>query len=136
MGKTSRPMRANRGKMKKIRLSLRPALIMLLFALPAGAAFGQSRIPKETDNYLQITGQTGLGGLDRVSVVFFEVPDTVTSTLYFAVRSPEKADDKEPFVSSLEIQKISPSSVSCFSEAKYIAANGEDVQSSRRVGSL
>jgi hypothetical protein len=52
-------------------------------------AHGQSRIPSETDNYLQVVGQSGLGGLDTVNVVFFEIPDTVTATLHFAIRSPE-----------------------------------------------
>ena len=63
--------------------------LVLSLAMLSATAFAQSRIPKETSNYLQVTGQTGLGGLDTVNVVFFEIPDTVTSTLYFAIRSPE-----------------------------------------------
>lgn len=51
-------------------------------------AFAQSRIPQETYNWLQVTGQPGLGSLDSVMVAFFEVPDTETSTLYFAIRHP------------------------------------------------
>jgi hypothetical protein len=69
-------------------------LLLILFFLMTlsmftTTAFAQSRIPKETSNYLQVTGVTADGGLDTVNVAFFEVPDTVTSTLYFAIRSPE-----------------------------------------------
>jgi len=72
---------------------MRKLLRILLFTsclpLLAVTGFAQSRIPNETNNYLQVTGQSGLGGLDTANVVFFEIPDTVTSTLYFAIRSPE-----------------------------------------------
>lgn len=76
----------NRRNMRKL-LFILPLILSL--SMLSATAFAQSRIPKESSNYLQITGQTGLGGLDTVNVVFFEIPDTVTSTLYFAIRSPE-----------------------------------------------
>ena len=68
---------------------LRILLFTSCLPLLAVTGFAQSRIPNETNNYLQVTGQSGLGGLDTANVVFFEIPDTVTSTLYFAIRSPE-----------------------------------------------
>ena len=72
---------------------MRKLLLLFLFTfclLPiAVTASAQSRIPKEANNYLQVVGQSSLGGLDAVNVVFFEIPDTVSSTLYFAIRSPE-----------------------------------------------
>ena len=51
----------------------------LLFILPlilslsmlSATALAQSRIPKETNNYLQVTGVTADGGLDTVIVAFF-----------------------------------------------------------------
>ena len=64
-------------------------LVVLYLSLHAVTALAQSRIPNEANNYLQVAGQSGLGGLDTLNVVFFEIPDTVSSTLYFAVRSPE-----------------------------------------------
>jgi hypothetical protein len=71
--------------------------------LVAAAASAQSRIPSEVNNFLQVTGQSGLGGLDIVNVIFFEIPDSETSTLYFAIRSPDndnanfpEADDGNP----------------------------------------
>jgi hypothetical protein len=63
--------------------------LILALSMLSATALAQSRIPKESGNYLQVTGQTVLGGLDTVNVIFFEIPDTVTSTLYFAIRSPE-----------------------------------------------
>ena len=64
-------------------------IFVLSLSLLSATTFAQSRIPKETNNYLQVTGVTADGGLDTVNVAFFEIPDTVTSTLYFAIRSPE-----------------------------------------------
>jgi flagellar hook assembly protein FlgD len=64
-------------------------LVAFCLSLHAVSALAQSRIPNEANNYLQVVGQSGLGGLDTVNVVFFEIPDTVSSTLYFTVRSPE-----------------------------------------------
>jgi len=64
-----------------------PALLLALGLLPA-ALGAQSRLPPNPNNWLQNASTTGNGDVDRVNVIFFEVPDTVTSTLYFAVRDP------------------------------------------------
>ncbi|MCF7915324.1 MAG: hypothetical protein K9L66_09165, partial [Spirochaetaceae bacterium] len=48
----------------------------------------QSLIPKGSGNWIQVTGDPINGDRDSVMVAFFEVPDTVTSTLYFAINSP------------------------------------------------
>jgi len=63
--------------------------LFILYVIAAVSLSAQSRIPKEAENWLQVTGQADLGGMDIVNVVFFEIPDTEASTLYFAVRSPE-----------------------------------------------
>ncbi|MBN2656785.1 MAG: hypothetical protein JXR86_06975, partial [Spirochaetales bacterium] len=47
-----------------------------------------SRIPGESENWLQVTGATANGDPDGIQVVFFEVNDSITDTLYFAVRDP------------------------------------------------
>ena len=66
---------------------------VLLAALLASLASvvqvqAQSRIPQGAGNWLQVTGNPVNGDRDPVMVVFFEVPDTVTSTLYFAINNP------------------------------------------------
>ena len=66
-----------------------PVFFLVCLSMLSTTSFSQSRIPKETSNYLQVTGVTADGGLDNVNVAFFEIPDTVTSTLYFTLRSPE-----------------------------------------------
>ena len=48
----------------------------------------QSRIPAEANNYIQTTGAPANGDQDSYMVVFYEVPDTITSTLYFAINHP------------------------------------------------
>ncbi len=62
--------------------------IFIFFAWDVGIVSAQSRIPAETDNFLQTTGLTGNGDQDIYMVVFYEVPDTITSTLYFAINDP------------------------------------------------
>ncbi|TVQ23508.1 MAG: hypothetical protein EA383_14030, partial [Spirochaetaceae bacterium] len=66
----------------------RVALALLMVVFVAGAGWGQSRIPAEANNWLQVTGQLGLGSRSLVNVSFFEVPDTYTGTVYFAVNDP------------------------------------------------
>ncbi len=51
------------------------------------AGFSQSRIPSN-NNYFQNADTLGNGDTDGINVVFFEVPDTVTAPLHFAVFSP------------------------------------------------
>ncbi|MBP7494532.1 MAG: hemagglutinin, partial [Spirochaetales bacterium] len=62
-------------------------LCAALFILPL-SLHAQSRIPAEASNYIQATGVAGNGDPDPYMVVFYEVPDTVTSTLYFAISDP------------------------------------------------
>ncbi len=47
--------------------------------------FAQSRIPAQTANFLSVTGNLANGDSDAFQVVFFEVPDTITGPIYFAV---------------------------------------------------
>ena len=58
----------------------------VLAALSVSAA--DSRLPKETINWLQNTGANGNGDRDDINVIFFEIPDSVSSTLYFAANDP------------------------------------------------
>ena len=64
------------------------AAAVLLGVLSSGEVWGQSRIPKEAGNWLQVTGTSINGDPDRFMVAFFEIPGTVTEPLYFAVNSP------------------------------------------------
>ncbi len=54
-----------------------------------------SLIPKETANWLQVAGDSTNGDVDGIHVIFFEVPDTITSTLYFGINDPG-CDDTYP----------------------------------------
>ncbi len=45
----------------------------------------QSRMPADTSNWLQNSDDPALGDVDAVNVIFFEIPDTVTSTIYFGI---------------------------------------------------
>ena len=70
---------------------MRCAKIILLTLLACAALVplsAQSRLPSNANNWLQSASTTGNGDIDRVNVIFFEVPDTTTSTLYFAVNDP------------------------------------------------
>ena len=74
---------------------LRLAAVVFLMLIGVGA-WGQSAIPAEPANYLQVTGLNGNGDEDDYMVVFFEVPDTITSTLYFAIDHPGLTDSALP----------------------------------------
>ena len=63
-------------------------LLAALFCVAGGIADAQSRIPQSGLNYLQTAYPAALGDRDRINVIFFEVPDTVTNTLYFAINDP------------------------------------------------
>jgi hypothetical protein len=72
----------------KLRISpLSVCIFWLLFA-SITSLMGQSRIPAEANNYIQTTGAPGNGDQDPYMLVFYEVPDTITSTLYFAINHP------------------------------------------------
>jgi hypothetical protein len=66
-------------------------LLIVLSLLSTVALWAQtaSQIPAGADNYLQVTNSLSAGGLDSYVVVFFEIPATENSPLYFAVNSPD-----------------------------------------------
>ncbi|HCQ87099.1 MAG TPA: hypothetical protein DIV58_06610, partial [Spirochaetaceae bacterium] len=64
------------------------SIVVLLLALAAGVA-AQSRIPEGDANYLSAANNRAAGTLDDYVVVFFEVPDSVTQTIYFAINDPD-----------------------------------------------
>ncbi len=76
------------------------ALVGILAASGAAAGWGQSptRYPRQPSGFVELTATTqswlgnanttGSGDLDRVNVIFFEIPSSVTSDLYFAVKDP------------------------------------------------
>jgi len=78
----------------------RLSIVATALLLGAGMAWAQSvtRYPKQPSGFVEATyttqswlansRQTGGGDLDRVNVVFFEVPDSLSSTIYFAVKDP------------------------------------------------
>lgn len=69
----------------RLRLLILPLLFLLL---PGNLLALNSRLPRESYNWLQVVSSAGNGDRDDFAVVFFEVPDTITSTLYFAVNDP------------------------------------------------
>ena len=63
-------------------------LFNLIFSLFLTAIiFAESRIPTG-NNWLSSASTTGSGDRDQINVIFFEVPDDITSTLYFALHHP------------------------------------------------
>ncbi|MDC7219336.1 MAG: hypothetical protein PQJ59_05310, partial [Spirochaetales bacterium] len=71
-------------------------LIYIVLLFLSSLLFGQSRMPADTDAWLMVTENPSSGGLDAVVTIFFEVPDTVTSPIYFGIRDPECNDDRDP----------------------------------------
>ncbi|MBN2534430.1 MAG: hypothetical protein JXB88_16210, partial [Spirochaetales bacterium] len=79
-------------KRKKILINTLMRYIIFLFILLLSLhVFSQtgSQIPGGTDNYLQISNQYTAGILDSYCVVFYEIPDSITSTLYFGIYDPD-----------------------------------------------
>ncbi|RPJ07761.1 MAG: hypothetical protein EHM28_06095, partial [Spirochaetaceae bacterium] len=68
--------------------NIRLSLFLLVFICSGSLVFGQSAMPPGANNFLQVTGQNGTGAYDRVNVIFFEIPDTETATLNFAIFDP------------------------------------------------
>ena len=66
------------------------SLFLFIFLLPF-IAFSQteSQIPGGTDNYLQISNSNTAGVLDAYCVVFYEIPETIVSRLYFGIYDPD-----------------------------------------------
>ncbi|MBN2440152.1 MAG: hypothetical protein JXJ04_02365 [Spirochaetales bacterium] len=61
----------------------------LILCICSSYIFPQSEIPSGVDNYFQVISRVNLGGRDLTNVVFYEVPDTITVPLYFAIKDPE-----------------------------------------------
>jgi hypothetical protein len=65
-------------------------LLLITAILPAElSAQTGSQIPAGANNYLMVSNSTSAGGMDEYMVVFFEIPATESSALYFAVNSPD-----------------------------------------------
>ncbi len=68
---------------KSVLFSIQLVLITLL------TLNGQSLVPSNTNDWLQVTDNPNSGGLDSIQVVFFQVPDDYTSPIYFGICDPE-----------------------------------------------
>lgn len=71
----------------------RTVCLAVLIVTSAVSVYGQSRIPADPSNFLQNAdldgaGTPNTGDIDGINVIFFQVPDTVTSPVYFGVYSP------------------------------------------------
>lgn len=62
------------------------AVFVIFCTIPPLSA--QSRIPGDPVTYFGVNPEPGGGDPDPLMVVFFEVPDTMTDTIYFAVNDP------------------------------------------------
>ena len=64
------------------------SVLFITFGASSSLAQATSRFPKEAENWVAVTGTTDNGDRDGIMVIFFEIPDTMTSTLYFTVNDP------------------------------------------------
>jgi hypothetical protein len=70
----------------------KPLFLLVLLSLLSSlvlSAQTTSQIPAGAYNYLQVTNSLAAGGLDSYVVVFFEIPATENSPLYFAINDPD-----------------------------------------------
>ena len=83
-------------------------LVIAVLLSAAMAGWGQSRMPANPSAWLvsayhgpQATAdQDYFGDYDKVTVIFFEVDDTVTQPLYFGVRDPGMDTADDPIIAS------------------------------------
>jgi hypothetical protein len=68
-------------------------LIIILYSLFSLFLYGQSRIPENSNLWLQITENPNSGSRDSVQTVFFEVPDSYLGPIYFGICDPEGDTD-------------------------------------------
>ncbi|MCK4542302.1 MAG: hypothetical protein KAU17_08720, partial [Spirochaetales bacterium] len=64
------------------------SILVILLAVTGILSAQTSRIPADLNNWLSSASTVGAGDRDQINVVFFEIPDTVSSTLYFAINHP------------------------------------------------
>ena len=64
------------------------SILVILLAVTGILSAQTSRIPADSNNWLSSASTVGAGDRDQINVVFFEIPDTVSSTLYFAINHP------------------------------------------------
>ncbi|MDH5716531.1 MAG: hypothetical protein OEZ22_02710, partial [Spirochaetia bacterium] len=63
-------------------------IIIILFFFSSISLFANSRLPAESYNWLHVTGGASSGDIDGLTVIFFEVPEAETSTIYFGINDP------------------------------------------------
>ena len=63
-------------------------LVFLLLCVATVSVSAQSTIPADANEWFAVVDVVTLGDTDPYQVVFFEVPDTITSDIYFAIESP------------------------------------------------
>ena len=64
------------------------SILIILLTIPVVLSAQTSRIPADSNNWLSSASTSGSGDRDQLNVIFFEIPDTVSSTLYFAINNP------------------------------------------------
>jgi hypothetical protein len=77
------------------------ALVLFAFVI-AAAGWGQSQIPAGSGNYLMTASSPALGDRDGVTVVFYEIPDTVTGTIYFGIFDAGNDDDDDQLIAPFD----------------------------------
>ncbi|MBN2738786.1 MAG: hypothetical protein JXR70_17520 [Spirochaetales bacterium] len=63
-------------------------LLIVIFWSGAYAFAQSSRIPQNSNNYIQNATSIDIGDPDQVNVIFFEVPDSLSEPIYFAINDP------------------------------------------------
>jgi len=66
----------------------RSFIVTALLLITFSSLFAQTRVPSGSQNWLSSAGDTANGDIDGINVFFFEIPDSVTSPIYFAVQDP------------------------------------------------
>jgi len=84
--------KASMGKPRAFQ-NIAPRLFLILglfVAVLGGWGQNATQYPPLANEYVAVVGSTGQGARDLLEVIFFEIPSTITSDLYFAIRGPGK----------------------------------------------
>jgi hypothetical protein len=68
-------------------------LSLICILILTNPVFGQSRIPEDSNLWLQISENPGSGSRDSVQTVFFEVPESYLGPIFFGICDPEGDTD-------------------------------------------
>ncbi|NLJ47111.1 MAG: hypothetical protein GX430_11205, partial [Treponema sp.] len=124
------------------RFRIAPLLAVLSMLTAASSVWGQSRIPAQTSNFLSVTGNLANGDSDPYQVVFFEVPDTISGPIYFAVydagldNNQTDADPDQGNTGAWQFDLIGGSGTLSGSGARNVTLTGPEAYAGTVLGTL